>query len=159
MSRSVREAESMKLSKNEQKILEVIAKDASLSYRQIAKRCKVSPSTVLKNVERLKEMGIIKRQISIVDFEKLGYDVYVIIQLRVAKGKLFEVEEKIASDSRVFGVYDQTGQFDATVLARFKNRKELDEFLKKIQTYPFIEDTETSLILNVVKENPISIFD
>ncbi|MEM2963380.1 MAG: Lrp/AsnC family transcriptional regulator [Candidatus Anstonellales archaeon] len=149
----------MKLSKNEQKILEVIAKDASLSYRQIAKRCKVSPSTVLKNVERLKEMGIIKRQISIVDFEKLGYDVYVIIQLRVAKGKLFEVEEKIASDSRVFGVYDQTGQFDATVLARFKNRKELDEFLKKIQTYPFIEDTETSLILNVVKENPISIFD
>ncbi len=110
-------------------------------------------------IRLLKKEGIIRAQVSLVDYEKLGYDVQVIIQLKVSKGKLFEVEGKIASDRHVFAIYDQTGQYDATILARFKTRRELDGFLKKIQTYPFIEDTETSLVLNVMKENPVSVFD
>lgn len=141
------------------KILKVLAKNSNYSYRQIAKETRLSPSTVMKNVEKLKKEGVVKRQISLIDYEQLGYDVQVIIQLKVSKGKLFEVEGKIASDPHVFAVYDQTGQYDATILARFKTRRELDGFLKKIQTFPFIEDTETSLILNVVKENPVSVFE
>ncbi|PIN83209.1 AsnC family transcriptional regulator [Candidatus Micrarchaeota archaeon CG11_big_fil_rev_8_21_14_0_20_47_5] len=149
----------MELSKNEMKILKVLAKNANYSYRQIAKETRLSPSTVMKNVEKLKKEEIIKAQISLVDYEKLGYDVQVIIQLKVSKGKLFEVEGKIASDRHVFAIYDQTGQYDAAILARFKTRRELDGFLKKIQTFPFIEDTETSLVLNVMKENPVSVFE
>lgn len=149
----------MELSKNEMKILKVLAKNANYSYRQIAKETRLSPSTVMKNVEKLKKEGVVKRQISLIDYEQLGYDVQVIIQLKVSKGKLFEVEGKIASDRHVFAIYDQTGQYDATILARFKTRRELDGFLKKIQTFPFIEDTETSLVLNVMKENPVSVFE
>ena len=149
----------MPISKNEEKILKILAKDSGLSYRQVAKAARISPSTAMKNVQSLKKKGIIRARICAVDYEALGYDVHVIIQLKVSKGKLFEVEKKIATDPHVFAVYDQTGQYDATILARFKSRKFLDLFLKRIQTYPFIEDTETSLILNVVKDNPVSVFE
>ena len=46
-----------------------------------------------------------------------------------------------------------TGNFDATVLARFKSKKALDNFIKKIQTYDFVERTETRFVLNVIKED------
>ncbi len=147
------------LTKNELKILQVLAKNSNFSYRQVARATRLSPSTVMKNVEKLRKEGVVKRCVTLVDFERLGYDVQVMIQLKVSKGKLFEVEEKIASSPNVFAVYDQTGQYDAAILARFKSRRELDGFLKKIQTYPFIEDTETSLVLNVIKENPVSVFE
>ena len=64
-----------------------------------------------------------------------------------------DVEKKIAVDSHVFAVYDITGDFDAVVLAKFKSRKSMDAFLKKIQTYDFVERTETNLILNTIKES------
>ncbi|RMF04981.1 Lrp/AsnC family transcriptional regulator, partial [Candidatus Woesearchaeota archaeon] len=62
---------------------------------------------------------------------------------------------KIAADPHVTAVYDNTGDFDATVIAKFKNRRGLDSFLKKIQTYDFVERTETRMILNTIKEDTI----
>ncbi len=83
--------------------------------------------------------------------------VSIIIKLRISKGKLFEVEKKIAVNPHVFAVYDVTGHFDAVIIAKFKNRKSMDSFLKKIQTYEFIERTETNLILNEIKEQSIKV--
>ena len=75
----------------------------------------------------------------------------------VSKGKLFEVEKKIATDPSVHAVYDITGHFDVIVIARFKTRKSLDNFIKKIQTYDFVEKTETAIVLNTIKEAPMGV--
>ena len=107
---------------------------------------------LLSRVKKLEQSGIIKKYSALLDYDRLGYDVPVMIEIRVAKGKLFNVENKIATHPNVFAVYDKTGDFDSTIIARFKNRKSMDAFLKKIQTYDFIERTETQLILNTIKE-------
>ncbi|MDP7080334.1 MAG: Lrp/AsnC ligand binding domain-containing protein [Candidatus Undinarchaeales archaeon] len=57
----------------------------------------------------------------------------------------------------VFTVYDVTGHFDVVIIAKLKNRKSMDAFLKNIQTYEFIERTETNLILNEIKEKSIKV--
>jgi DNA-binding Lrp family transcriptional regulator len=43
------------------------------------------------------------------DPEKAGWELTVVIGLRIQKGRLIEIQEKIAKDSRVYGVYDVTG--------------------------------------------------
>ncbi len=53
---------------------------------------------------------------------------------------------------RVFAVYDITGEWDSLVLARFKNREEMDDFIKTVLSQQNIERTSTSLVLNNVKE-------
>ena len=80
-----------------------------------------------------------------------------IISLRISRGKLFEVEKKISVSPGVFAVYDTTGDFDCVVIAKFKSRKALDVFLKRIQGYDFVERTDTKLILNVMKEEPVRV--
>jgi len=142
----------------DKKLLNVLQEDARLSYRQIAKRVKVSVATVMHRVKKLEKSGIIKRYSALLDFDKLGYDVQVIIDIRVSEGKLFQVERKIATHPNVYAVYDNTGHFDATIIAKFKNRRSMDNFLKKIQSYEFVERTETKLILNTIKEEGIRVY-
>jgi Lrp/AsnC family transcriptional regulator, regulator for asnA, asnC and gidA len=141
----------------DRKLLNLILGNSRLSSRDLAKETGVSIVTVLKRVKVLEQDGMIKRYTADLNYDKLGYDVSVMIKMRIAKGKLFEVEGKIATDAHVFAVYDITGDFDAIILAKFKNRKSMDAFLKFIQTFDFVERTETSLILNTIKESNIPI--
>lgn len=134
------------------KLLQVLLNDSRLSYRQIAKKLCISVVTVMNRVNKLRAAGILKGTSCILDYHLLGYELEAMIQLRISKGKLFEVEKKIATYPNVYAVYDVTGDYDAIVFARFKTRRELDAFLKKIQTYDFVERTHTSFILNTIKE-------
>ena len=147
----------MKLEETDKKILNIIVENSRLSLRQIAKKADVSVATVMHHLNKLENERIVKKYTSKLDYEKIGYDVEVIIEIRISKGKLFEVEKKIASNPNVFAIYDVTGAFDAVILARFPTRRQMDNFLKKIQTYEFVERTETKLILNTIKEENIGI--
>jgi DNA-binding Lrp family transcriptional regulator len=139
------------------KILNLLLSNGKLSYRKLAQRLGVSTATIMARVNRLEKEGIVRKYSAVLDYEKLGYDVSVIIDVRVSKGKLFEVEKRIATHPNVRAVFDVTGAFDTLILANFKSRKDLDHFLKKIQTYDFVERTETKLILNRVKDEHIKV--
>lgn len=140
----------------DKKILNILVENSRLSLRQISKKIKVSAATVMHRIRKLEKSGAIKKYTTKLDYEKIGYDVEVMIEIRVSKGKLFEVERKIAAHPNVFAVYDVTGAFDAVILARFPTRRQMDNFLKKLQTYEFVERTETKLILNTIKEEDVA---
>lgn len=145
---------SLNLDEVDKRILNIILKNSRLSFRQISKAAGISVATAINRIKILEKKGVIKKYSTILDYEKSGYDIEVIVEMRISKGKLLDVEKKIASHPNVFAVYDHTGQTDATIIARFKNRRAMDTFVKKIQTYDFVERTETRLILNTIKEEP-----
>jgi DNA-binding Lrp family transcriptional regulator len=147
----------METDKTDIEILRVLEKNSRLSLRKIAKKVGVSVATVMHRLNRLEKEGVIKGYSALLDYDKLGYELQALISVDVSKGKLFEVEKKIATDPSVHAVYDITGHFDVVVVARFKSRKSLDNFIKKIQTYDFVEKTETAIVLNTIKEEPMGI--
>ena len=139
------------------KIVNILIENARLSAREVARKAGVSVVTVINKMKELEKTGIISGYTAEIDSEKIGYDVHAIIRLQIAKGKLFEIENKIAVHPNVSAVYDVTGEFDALVITKFKSRKSLDAFLKKIQGYDFVQRTETQLILNTIRERNIKI--
>ena len=147
----------MEVNKLDEKILNVLIKTSRLSYRQIAQLLKVSVATVMHHVKKLEEEKVIKQYTAVLDYEKLGYDVAVLIEIKISKGKLFEVEKKVAHHPSVVAVYDHTGAFDTLIIAKFKTRLLMDKFLKQLQAYDFVERTETMLILNTLKEAPMQL--
>lgn len=134
-------------------ILGEYLRDARQSYREIARKVGVSPGTVLSRVKKLEQAGIIKGYAVLVDPEKLGYELTVLTEITVSKGKLIEMEREIAKLPYVCAVYDVTGLTDAIVVARFHNREELNRFTKTILAMPFVERTNTHLVLTTVKED------
>ena len=143
----------MHLDETDVKILKALTLDARLSSRQIAKQCGVSIGTVLSRIKRMENEGIIQGYSALLDHEKLGYELTVVSEITVSKGRLLEVENEIARLPNVCCVYDVTGLIDAVIIAKFKNREELGKFTKRLLTIPFVERTNTHVVLTTIKED------
>lgn len=135
-------------------ILKKLSIDGRISLRQLAKDLgNKSPVTIKNHVEKLENKGIIINYGAKINYEQLGYEIVALIEVTISKGKMFEVEEKIAKNPNVFGVYDITGTYDALILARFKTREELSKMIKEIHKSPNVERTNTHFVLNTIKES------
>jgi DNA-binding Lrp family transcriptional regulator len=135
------------------RILGSILKDARKSYRKIANDINVSPPTVLSRVQKLENGGIIKSYSAVLDHEKLGYDLTAVIEVTAVKGKITEVQKHISKFPNVCAVYDITGLTDMIIVAKFRNREELSNFVKKDMSLSYIERTNTHMVLITVKED------
>lgn len=138
------------------KILNLLSSNSRLSSRAIAKTLSLSTVTVLKHLKKLQHT-LIKNFTTKIDYDALGYDLHVMISLRVSRGRLASVEKKIATHPNVLSVYDTTGDFDTLIIARFKSRRSLDTFLKKIQKIEHVQRTHTRIILNTIVEKQLEI--
>jgi len=143
----------MPLDETDVKILTALTQDARLSSRQIAKQCDVSIGTVLSRIKKMEEEDIIKGYSALLDHEKLGYELTVISEITVSKGRLLEVENEIARLANVCCVYDVTGLIDAIIIAKFKTREELGKFTKRLLAIPHVERTNTHIVLTTIKED------
>ena len=141
----------------DKKIIKVLENDARTSLRKISQLVDVSLGTVSNRVKRMEKNGVIKGYSVILDPDKIGWELNVVIGLRIQKGRLIEIQERIAKDSRVHGVYDVTGDFDSMVIARAKNRKDLDDLSKNVLSIDGVERSITHLVLNTVKESTASL--
>ena len=137
----------MELSETDLKILKALLEDARFSSRQIAKNVGVSVGTVLSRIKRMEDEGLIKGYSVLLDHEKLGFQLTVVTEITVSKGRLVETENEIAKMSNVCSVYDVTGLTDAIIVAKFKSREDLGVFTKKLLSLPFIERTNTHVVL------------
>lgn len=134
------------------KILKELQKDARQSYRELAEKLSVAEGTVYNRINKLRELRILKRFIPDIDFAKLSYDLTAIIGIMVEGGHLHEIEERIAKLANITAVYDVTGEYDAIVVAKFKERSELNDLVKSILSMEHVRRTYTMIVLNVVKE-------
>jgi len=64
------------------KIIRILQKNSRLSYAQIGREIKLSPSAVGERVQRLEDEKIIKKHTSIIDFNKVGYSLAAYISIR-----------------------------------------------------------------------------
>ena len=149
----------VKVNKNideiDKKIVNSLLFDADTTNRELAVKCKIALGTVNNRLKKLKKIGIIKKKTIIIDYDKLGYAIEVLIDLKIKEGGFYELAKKLAANPNVFRVIDMTGDFDAEMLARFHTRRQLDNFLKKVQNHPGVENTRTRLILNIYREKEI----
>ena len=101
----------------------------------------------------MEDDGLIKGYSVLLDHEKLGYQLTVVTEITVSKGRLVETENEIAKIPNVCCVYDVTGLTDAIIVAKFKSREDLGAFTKRLLALPYIERTNTHVVLTTVKEN------
>ncbi len=144
----------MSLNKKDSELLVQLSKDGKASQRELAKTTGAALGTVNAHIKHLEKNKVIRGYFADIDPEKVGFNLTAIINLRIKKGTLMDVQASIAEHSRVFGVYDVTGEWDSLILARFKSREEMDTFIKTTLSQEHIERTSTSLVLNTVKEEP-----
>ena len=132
-------------------ILKHLSVDGRQSARQLSHRLGVSTVTVLSRIKKLEQENIIEGYSARLNHELLGYDITAIIEIKTNKGKMLEIENEIAKYDSTVAVYDITGDADVMIIAKFKTRGNLSNFVKKISALPNVENTLTHLVLNTIK--------
>ncbi len=143
----------MNIDEVDRRILQQLRTDCRMSYREIAKKTRISVGTALNRIRRMEKAGVILGYSARVDSEKVGYELTGIAEITVSKGKLIEMEQVISKLPNTCAVYDVTGLTDAIVIAKFHNREELSKFTKTLLSLPFINRTNTQVVLTTIKED------
>jgi Lrp/AsnC family transcriptional regulator for asnA, asnC and gidA len=138
----------------DRKILAALNEDARKSTREIAEAIGASTGTVYNRLKKLTERGVIRGYIPLLDHQKTGYVFTILILIQVEGEYITDVEERLAATKEVMAVYDITGDFDVALIAKFQTQAALNAFIKSLLKTPHIRRTVTSMVLNVVKEDP-----
>jgi len=141
------------MDKIDEKILKNLLVDARLSARQLSLKLGLSTVTVLSRIKKLEKEKIIKGYTSVLDHEKLGYDLTAVIEIIAKKDKIVQVENELSGIENVCAVYDVTGNTDTLIIAKFKGREDLSKFIKNLSVISNVENTITHVVLNTVKED------
>ncbi|BDZ72196.1 Lrp/AsnC family transcriptional regulator [Methanobacterium petrolearium] len=153
MNENEKKTDTVEIDDIDRKIISLFNEDGRMSYRKIAKRLDVSIGTIHNRMEKLNKNGVIQKFAPIIDHSKLGYNLTTIIGVRVKGGVLENWEGRTAYHKNVLCMYDVTGEFDAILVARFKDTSELDNFIKSLLKEPDVQRTYTQTVLNIVKED------
>ncbi len=137
----------------DRKIIRLLQEDSRKSFNKIAESLGIAVGTAYNRVKNLEEKGILKGYTILVDSAKLGYGLTALILIEAEGRYLPEVEKEIAELDEVMSIYDITGDYDIAVIARFKNRNTLNNFIKSTLKMPHVSRTVTNVVLNVVKED------
>lgn len=136
----------------DQRIVRALNQNARKSFRDVAKDVGTSVTAVINRVKKLEDAEFIRGYIPLVDPEYFGLNLTAIIAIRISKGKLLETQNQIAKDARIVAVYDITGEWDSMLIGYFKDRRDLDDFIKELLSLENVDRTVTHIVLNVVKE-------
>lgn len=139
--------------RTDREILNLLIKNSRLSFRTLAKKLNISVATVSHRILELERKGIIKNYTAILNHEKLGYTLSAVIEIRISRGRLIEVEKGLSKKKNVCAIYDITGDTDALIIAKFKDRADLNSFVKHLLKDRYISRTYTHLVLNTIKED------
>ncbi len=133
----------------DEKILKRIERKFPISsypYQDLARELGLTEDEVISRISQLKEKGIILRIGAFFDSEKLGLK-STLIAMKVPPLRLPEVAKMVNHYPGVTHNYRREHEFNLWFVLMGKNRKEIDEILRKIKDQSGIND-----ILNLPKK-------
>jgi DNA-binding Lrp family transcriptional regulator len=135
------------------KLVNALLDNGRASLRSLAEELDVSVTTVSNHLADLEEAGVIEGFTPIVDYDKLGYDVTAILQLKVRGEALPAVTDSLRAEKQMVSVYEVTGDYDVIAVGKFKDTDDMNGQIKAVLSNADINESNTSVVLNIVTEN------
>ena len=135
------------------KVLAEYLQDSRQSFREVARKIGISSGTVASRIKEMEENGVIKKYTTLLNYEKLGFELTAVTEITVSEGMMIEVGNEISKIDHTVGVYNVTGDSDILVIAKFRSRAALSDFTKTILKLENVVRTKTHVVLNTLKED------
>ena len=126
--------------------------DGRASLRSLGEELDVSVTTVSNHINDLESQQIIQGYTPILDYGKLDYDVTAIIHLKVEGSALTEIVDRLRNKDQMISVYETTGDYDIIAIGKFEDTDGMNAQIKELLSDVDIRESNTSVVLNAVKE-------
>jgi Lrp/AsnC family leucine-responsive transcriptional regulator len=145
------------LDETDLQILALLQKDASLTNKEISSQLHKSVAAVHERTRRLKQNGVIKRVVAILDRKKINKSLiafsHVLLNDHMAT-TLNQFEEQVAKFPEVMECFQMTGTFDFILRIATSDMDAYHNFYRnKLATLPNISTVQSFFVLSETKSD------
>ncbi|HEY0501942.1 MAG TPA: Lrp/AsnC family transcriptional regulator [Lysobacter sp.] len=138
----------MKITASDQQLLTVLRENARASTAEIARRLKLSRTTVQSRIERLERQGVIGGYtVRVHDDAERGY-IRAHIMIMVLPKQMASVVAALHAMPEVRVLHSVSGPFDLVAMGVVPSVAEMDELTDRIGAIDGVERTTSSIILS-----------
>jgi Lrp/AsnC family transcriptional regulator for asnA, asnC and gidA len=135
------------------KILDILSRDASRPFVDIAKELEISDATVHIRVRRLRAAGILRKFTIATDNTLLGYDHLAFIGINISRGTSEEVIVALSPLDEILELHELYGEFDLLLKVRARSLEQMrDIVVNKLGKIPQIMEAQLMTVLKTTKE-------
>lgn len=138
----------MALSRADEALLAVLRENARASAAEIARRLKLSRTTVQSRIQRLERLGVIAGYTVRVGEEFSRERIRALIMVTVLPKQMPAVVDALRAMPEVRSLQSVSGAWDLVALAIVPTVGDMDELTDRIGALPGVERTTSSLVLS-----------
>ncbi|MBJ7442786.1 MAG: Lrp/AsnC family transcriptional regulator [Alphaproteobacteria bacterium] len=142
------------LDHTDRRILSLLQDDATLSVSDIAEKVGLSATPCWKRIKRLEKDGIIERRVAILNRDRLGLGVTVIVAIRTAKHSdewLQIFADGVAKIPEVVEFYRMSGEIDYLLKVVARDIADYDRIYRKLTKVAELHDVSSSFAMQEIK--------
>ena len=137
-----------RIDENDLRIIEMLTGNARSSLREIAAVVNLSPSSIRNRMERLVDIGVIKKYTLDLDYRKLGYEVEVVVLITSNPGESDSIYRKLSKYDEISRVLRTSGSASFMCIIRVRDIPQLAQFITgELEKLQGVERIETMFIL------------
>jgi Lrp/AsnC family transcriptional regulator, leucine-responsive regulatory protein len=137
------------------KIMDALQRNNMASQRDIGNAIGLSAPAVQRRIMRLREIGAIRADISVLNPEFLGSPITIVVQVEMETDKvelINETKKKFKNTPQVQQCYYVTGETDFTLIILVFNMKEYETLTHQLFfNNPGIKRFKSSICMDIVK--------
>lgn len=137
-----------RIDENDHRIIEMLTKNARISLREIAAVVNLSPSSIRNRMERLVNLGVIRKYTLELDHRKLGYEVQVVVLITSKPGESDSLYRTLSTYSEISKVLRTSGPANFICMVQVQDISRLAKFITgELEKLVGVERIETMFIL------------
>ena len=137
------------------KILKLLQRDCNLPISEIAQKVGLSTSPCWKRISKLRETGIIKQQLSILDAAKLGFGLTAYVSIKTGEHSgawLNEFSKTVTDMPEVMEFHRMAGDVDYMLKVIVADIESFDKFYKRLIGSSAINEVTSRFSMEKIKE-------
>ncbi len=141
----------------DRRILRQVQDDCSRPAAELAKLCGTTESTALRRLNRMRRDGVIRKEVAIIDGQKVGRGLLLVLNVRLERederGHQAFVK-RITGHPDVLQFYFVTGSVDYLIILSVRSMEDYDRFLNDyLVVDPLIVMSDTNVVIRQLKMN------
>lgn len=132
-------------------IVSHLRQDARTTLTRMSKETKIPVSTIFDKIRFFKETGLIRKNTSIVSFERFGYNAKALMLFSACKEDRSKLVQLLQSSNHVNSLFRINSGWDLIAEVIFANFKEIEDFLESIEEEVALKERRVFYVIEDLK--------
>lgn len=145
----------MELDRFDRQLLNLVQEDASRTAEELAVKVALSPSAIQRRLRRLRDRGVIEREVAVLDPAKLDRTTFFIVSLQVEQERpelLLQLRAWLARQESIQQAFYVTGESDFVLVITASGTEVYEALMARmIHDNPNVKRFTTNVAMRVIK--------